>query len=551
MLRILTAPWDFLKWLFALAFPMFRGGTGNTAGIWAARGVLLAVVLAGLTFLNQALGWDGWIQYGTISRYWLPLLAFCLYGMIWTGWWLYRLFNIDIPEVKSDYPDIDHAWKEAVEALDRAGIHLDNTPLFLVLGESASGEEALFQSAAIKAPVKQVPREPTQPLHVTANNDGIWVTCLGTSVLGQHLLAYDEASDASGEVSLETLVRGETADPFKTMGMGGGETLRIEDFVNSLKKAEAQARIPRRSGKTVDIETYRSRLRHLCRLIARDRLGLCPLNGILVVLPVALVESRGSLADICTACKTDLTDALEALRMRCPVVFLVSDLDRLPGFVDLAERLPAEQRRKRMGQRFPLVPELDHEDVPARIKDSVFWTGSTLFLSMVQSLFRVESAGGEDVTEVTRANSQLYRFLAALRDRRERLSQFVRDCLPYLESEPILFRGCYFAGTGRDSVTGQAFAAGVFRLLIDEQEHVTWTSRALLEDAASLRMARLLKMVLVGAIGLGLVAICCLIGWKFCQQGPRPGGVSSVAAVRAHPLPRSIAASPRPAWCLL
>lgn len=526
MLRILAMPWEILKRLFALAFPMFRGGSRNTADVWAARGVLLTVVLAGLTLLNQAnfLGLAGWIQVGRISRYWLPLLAFCLYGMIWMGWWLYQLFKIEVPQVTSEYPDIDHAWKEAVEAIERAGIALDNTPLFLVLGGCSSGEGALFQSAAIKAQVKQVPSDQAQPLHVTANNDGIWVTCAGTSVLGQHLAGLEEGTDGATEVSLETLSRGETAHQFKTMGMGGGETLRIEDFFASSNKAQVQTQPPvsRKPRKTVDAELYRARLRYLCHLIARDRLGLCPLNGVLVVLPITVADSRSSLSDICTACKVDLADALEALEMRCPVVFLVSDLDKLPGFADLAERLPADQRRKRMGQRFPLVPELDSEDVPARIKDSVFWTGSTLFLSLVQSLFKVEAPGGEDVTEVTRANSQLFRFLAAMRDRRERLSQFVRDCLPYLAGEPILFRGCYFAGTGRDSMTGQAFAPGVFRLMIDEQERVTWTSRALLQDAAYLRLARWLKIGFICAIGLGIVAVFGRIVWWWLSHRPEP-----------------------------
>jgi len=524
MLRIFAMPWEFLKWMFALAFPMFRGGSQNTIGVWVARGVLLSVVLAGLTLLNQAeiLGWYRLIPYGTISRYWLPLLAFCLYGMIWMGWWLYQLFNIDVPQVTSEYPDIDHAWKEAIEALDRAGILLDNTPLFLVLGGCSSGEEALFQSAAIKAQVKQVPRDQVQPLHVTANTDGIWVTCVGASVLGQQLLALEQGTDGGSEVSLDTLSKGESADPFKTMGMGGGETLRIEDFVASANEAQAlaQPRDSRRSRKTVDAESYRARLRYLCHLIARDRLGLCPLNGVLVVLPITVADSRSSLSDICSACKADLADAFEALRMRCPVLFLVSDLDKLPGFADLAERLPADHRRKRMGQRFPLVPELDSEDVPARIKDSVLWTGSTLFLSMVHSLFKVEAAGGEDVTEVTRANSQLFRFLAAMRDRRERLSQFVRDCLPYIAGEPILFRGCYFAGTGRDPTTGQAFVPGVFRLLIDDQERVTWTSSALLQNAAYLRLARWLIIVFVCAIGLGLVLIFGRIVLKLLSHQP-------------------------------
>ena len=188
--------------------------------------------------LNQSELFGLWrrIPYGRIGGYWLPLFASCLYAMIWAGWWLYRLLNLDVPPVVSEYPDIDRAWDQAVEALDRAEIHLLDTPLFLILGSAVAGEESLFQAAGIKASVKQVPRDPAEPLHVTANGDGIWVSCPGASVLGQMALAPGAGTDGPGDVTLDTLV-GESADPFKTMGMGAGETLRIEDFMASVKQA--------------------------------------------------------------------------------------------------------------------------------------------------------------------------------------------------------------------------------------------------------------------------------------------------------------------------
>ena len=197
MIRILARPWELIKALFGLAFPMVRGvprgpgGAGDTPGTWVARGILLLAALAGLTVLNQweLLGLRRWIPYGRIGGYWLPLFASCLYAMIWVGWWLYRLLNLDVPPVVSEYPDIDRAWGQAVEALDRAEIHLLDTPLFLILGSAGAGEESLFHAAGIKASVKQVPRDPAEPLHVTANRDGIWVSCPGASVLGQMALA--------------------------------------------------------------------------------------------------------------------------------------------------------------------------------------------------------------------------------------------------------------------------------------------------------------------------------------------------------------------------
>ncbi len=524
MLRILAKPLEFLVALYYLAFPMAKGGRAgsDTAGAWVARVLLLGATLAGLTALNQSkyLNLFNWIS-GSIRFYWLPAMTLCLYAMLWLGWWLYRLLNLQVPVETAEFPDIDRAWKQACEALDRQNIRLDSTPLFLVLGGATSGEESLFQAAALKASVKQTPREADEPLHVRANADGIWLTCHGTSVLGQQLLEEGGSSGGPGEASLETL-SGESPDAFKTMGAGAGETLRIEDLIGSIRKSQAQLSSQsssRTRRATVDFERYSSRLRHLCRLIARDRGGLCPLNGVLVILPITLADPGNPIADICAAAKKDLTEAFEALRMRCPVLFLISDLDRLDGFPDLIERLPSNQRSSRMGQRFPLVPDLDLEDVPDRIRDSVAWIGTTLFPTMVNSLFQVESPGGEDISDVTRANSGLFRFLVAMRDRRERVAQMVKESIPELTGEPILYRGCYLAGTGSDSATEQAFAPGVLMLLIKQQDSVTWTEDALRQDRNFSRLAGGLKTFFLLAIGSGVLAIIGLIVYRVLLKG--------------------------------
>src|SRR5262249_38481286 len=139
----------------------------------------------------------------------------------------------------SEFPDIDRAWGQAREALSKADIHLDSAPLFLLLGWSSSTEDDLFRSAGLKGQVKQVPNDPGEPLHVTANRDGIWLTCPGAALLGQYHQPMDRSG--SGDESLATLA-GESADPFGTMavGAGGGETLRVEDFLATFKKAQAQ-----------------------------------------------------------------------------------------------------------------------------------------------------------------------------------------------------------------------------------------------------------------------------------------------------------------------
>jgi hypothetical protein len=474
--------------------------------------------LLGLGLLNQSetLGIKNLIKYGLIRDYWLPLFAFCSYAMVWLGWLLYRVLSIDVGPVVTEFPDIDRAWTQAIEALERAEILLEETPLFLVLGGTGDGDEPLFQAAGIKALVKQVPHDPTEPLHVTANHEAIWLSCPGASALGERHPLMGE--DGIGS-TLATLAD-QAADPFKTVGAGAGATLRIEDFMASLKKAQPQPRTSHHRPDALDTEKYASRLRYLCRLIARDRQGFCPINGVLIVMPITASSGDNSPDNLALACKADLAEIFRAFSMRCSVIVLVSDLEKLHGFTDVVERLPSGQTGKRMGQRFPLLPDLDNAAVSGSIESSVSWISNTLFPSMIYSLFRVESPGGENATDVLRANSQLYRFLSKIRERQDSTARLVKSSIPAMPGEPILFGGCYFAGTGGNhSANGQAFTSGVLRRLIDEQDNVTWTADAIAEDTSLLRLANGLKIAFLSIIAVGILGIVLTIGWRYYSRG--------------------------------
>ena len=523
MIKLIAKPLEWIKALWVLVFPMFSGPSpardDNSAGRWLARIVLVGIFLVLLALINQApaFGLPNVIVSPTapwLSQYWLPVFALCLYAMLWLGWWLYRVLSLDIEPVASDFPDIDRAWGQALDALHRADIQLDNAPLFLILGWPSSSEEDFFRAAGLKSQVKQVPNDPGEPLHVTANRDGIWLTCPGASLLGQYHNP-SEGSAALDQSGLATMAD-DAADPFKTMGMaaGGGETLRVEDFLETFKKT--QERGPAARPKRVDEpELHLARLRHLCRLIIRDRQGFCPINGVLLVLPITATDARGDLDEIADACRKDLTTAFEAFRMRCPVLGMICGLEELPGFADLVERLTGDQVRKRMGQRFPLVHELTATEVPEKVEGAVESVSSSLFPSMVHAMFQVESPGGESAEEVLRLNSQLFRFVQAIVEKGERLGRLVKDSLPSLRGEPLMFGGCYFAGTGRDSATEQAFASGVLmRMIKEDQDNVTWTTETLSDDAAAHRMGRTLRVVFSLIIALGVLAGAGLIARK-------------------------------------
>ncbi len=246
-----------------------------------------------------------------------------------------------------------------------------------------------------------------------------------------------------------------------------------------------------------------------------------------MTLPIG-VDTRPDLAEIADACRKDLVKVFDTFQMRCPVLALVGGLEQVDGFSELVERLPAEQVRKRMGQRFPLVPDLTAGEVPEKVGEAVEVVTGSLFPSMIHTMFQVESQGVEDIDEVLRANIQLYRLLQGIVERGERMGRLIKDCIPTLRGEPVLFGGCYFAGTGRDFATEHAFASGVLmRLIKEDQDSVTWTEEALDQDAAAARLAGRVRLALILIITLGLLAGAGRIAQRFLNKPTNPDGAAS------------------------
>ena len=100
MIKLIEKPLDGLAWLWGLVFPMFseRGAAADQASPgprWVFRSLVLAVFLLLLWVINQlpVIGLQDWVSYGAVGKFWLPLFGFCLYALLWLGWWLYRAFE--------------------------------------------------------------------------------------------------------------------------------------------------------------------------------------------------------------------------------------------------------------------------------------------------------------------------------------------------------------------------------------------------------------------------------------------------------------------------
>ncbi len=489
---------------------------------WLLHLGLLGGILLGLTHLSHV--WDleralsaPWPK---VTRYWLPAVFYLCYLLFCLSFWLLRLLRA-APEA-TDFADIDQAWQEATQALHQAGIDLTAAPVFVVLGRPAGGEEALFHASRLPLLVKHEPQRASAPLHVFANPEAIFVTCAGASLLGRHSAVLAEESVTSTATSSAVNRFQEMQDILaraRQEGRGPDQLTPMEKQRIGALVAWEQTEVPaphaslapekRGKGEVVpkvnaaDVGQTRARFRHLCRLIARDRHPYCPINGLVMLVPLAASNSEGQALQTAALMQLDLQTARDVCRVDCPLFVLVCDLEKVPGLDDLLRPLPEASRLAMLGRRFALVPDLEPAEIPAMIDSGLSWLCETLLPWYVYHLMRLEGAGHE--ADFLERNIRLYQLLDLVRSRRGRLSQIVRRGLP-LPSPPML-AGCFLTATGADAARAQAFVAEVFQDVVSSQNYVAWTDRALAEESLFGRLTRLgyaaAGLLLSGLMGLG------------------------------------------------
>lgn len=473
--------------------------------------VLLALLQLYIPNLPKAINAHIWLQYT-----WLPVLFLLFCAAVWLLRWAWVLWFSE--EDSSDFPDIDEAWKEAMQALREAEIDLQAVPLYLILGRPAGGEEPLFQATGLPFAVKHVPTRANAPLHVYGNkHDGVFVTCAGASRLGPqaNILSLTAELTPAGALDLPGDA-GDEETSNATIGAGQNKMKQVQRLAQILDAARRKGRGPSQmteqerqqllmlehADKPDEAARQTARLRHLCHLITRERRPECPANGILVLIPCGALYTDEDAEKTAMDCKHDLTAAWDVFQMLCPMLALVCDLEIAPGFTEflagyLAHCRTEDERRKekkrRLGKRFGWGVDTEPRQREKILQADAGWIGKGMFpIQVFQNLFRAEKPERERLEEAMRRNSLLYRFMGMMRDGEKRLRRIVTQGLESRPDGPALLGGCYMAATGREP----AFVAGVFQRLLEAQAYVAWTEKALAEDAGYHRKTRVGYVIL-------------------------------------------------------
>ncbi len=175
--------------------------------------------------------------------------------------------------------------------------------------------------------------------------------------------------------------------------------------------------------------------------------------------------------------------------------------------------MSTKERLGRLGQRFPLAPpDLAGEALKEQIDQSIHQLCNNYLRDWVYRLFRVDADGAGDATA---ANTGLYLLLDEMRGRKKNLSRILTQGIAKETPVPLLYGGCYLAGTGAGKDREQAFVAGFLKRLSENQGVVSWTDEAIAEDQRCHRRANLGYTFL---IGLTLAVLAALAYFLFFRR---------------------------------
>jgi hypothetical protein len=442
----------------------------------------------------------------------------------------------------SPFEDIDMAWQAGIDQLERNGLDIAQVPIFLILGSSGEAQEkALFAASRLSLNLREVPQGPAA-LHWYANPDAIYIVATNTSGLSRLAAVARAAGEeeksrpagfapqpSAGPSIRGTIVAGGPEPGYGAMtqsgplpgGPGPAPPPSAEirgTMVASIRSSEsvgAQDAGAGASGRAITLRPEEAaeqdrRLEYLCSLIRRARQPICPLNGILTLLPFGLIQHgpREGI-EIQRTLKRDLSTILRVGKVRCAVTALVVGIEEEAGFRELVRRVG---RDRAAVQRFGKGFSVSNPPLPERL-EALCAHACGAFEDWVYALFREKDSLSKP------GNVKLYSLLCNIRRNVQlRLGNILVAAFgsePEHESqgEPLLFSGCYFAATG-ETEDRQAFVKGVFDKLPEEQAELQWTEAGKTEDAKYESWAQV-----VSALDfLALASLVAIIVWIFFRK---------------------------------
>ena len=256
---------------------------------------------------------------------------------------LYKALKLWLEGETSPFPDIDHAWKAGLAELERQGLNPAQIPIFLILGSSGEPGEIADGGLAVELQRERSAARPRRPALVRQSRrhlhrrhrrglpQPVVGACgggLGAGEVAAHAdrVPRRRATRCAARLSPGRAARRIVHGRFGHAAVGPAcadgprRPISAARWLSAVRPGPAISRPkgfrpPRRRKSSSSTSTNRAeqqrRLEYLCRLLRRLRQPLCPVNGVLTLLPFGLVQrSVPESIEVQRAVQRDTSDAV-------------------------------------------------------------------------------------------------------------------------------------------------------------------------------------------------------------------------------------------------
>lgn len=468
------------------------------------------------------------------ASYWrtLPVLVGLVVAIPAVMYFGVRIF---LAPPKSPFPDIDLAFAAGIAALEKNGIAVRQTPIYLVLGMPDAKMVKHMMNASGRSFEFEHTTADGQALHWYGSGDHTYLfltnvgnVCQLTRDLAKYVSQtspdpdYAGGSDFKGTIDVRALGRGNKSpvaasfednvpdaqgdsESFRAT-IKAGELDRHKSPAGSSGSVREQPRSTTRSASQKQLSSreklanQNQRMTHLCNLLRRHRHPVCAINGIVVAISRQLVEEfPGELA---RQIRGDLNGICQTSGVISTVTAIVTGFENDEGCREFVARLKETKGEGFLDRRFGKSYRSWECPTEGHLKE-MSQESIENFDQYIYSLFTQHDAlSSRHVT----GNREMAKFLCWIYAKFfEGLEQtltngFSRDG----GSDDVpRFAGCYFMGIG-GSPDAQFFNEGVFDRIDENQGELEWNSRVLMREEMLSLMSQLTFLA-------GLIAIAAFV----------------------------------------
>lgn len=528
--------------------------------------VVAVTLLSAANCIQRAYGMDRFVQSSLqwLRHGWFAAVVGLLYALAWCTWYL--MLTVRTRDDAESDADIPRQWKAAKRRMDRAGIDIRRAPLFLTLGQPAGGVHRFFTAGQLPFLLPATAADDDAALSVCGDRHGLFVCCNQTSLLGDFTARFAASAAVPpmagaithrsplperaappgdhGEVSLGRTTATHSPAAALPSTAGGATTATLTRIRPTVAAVPVSATVQAMEQRLADLEYQLAladatpeaevsaahepasllqdnlaiessaaerlleRLEVICRLIAEDREPLCPVNGIVLLVPIQVLDCDATVDEVGNRIEQDLQAVIRTMEMEVSVQVVMCGLEGCEGADQWLARCPHQRRHRPLGTLLPDSPA-NESDAEATLTDKTAdWLCHDLFPQLAHGLFR--RGGGDSLADRNHqeGNRSLHRFVQGMRARRDRLSRMLHHSVARAPGRWRL-RGCFFAATGRDAATGQGFVSGLMPLIQGMQHEVRWLESRCRRDTVHLAIT-IAGYFFMALAAIGTVAILAL-----------------------------------------